>query len=81
MSRIAQLKGVHLIGSPHHSGTAFSLSTFPSRPIDIRSEGFLMAKNRRRTRKKRTKQNRRMSFMIIARRPIIPSSADWRDVM
>jgi hypothetical protein len=32
--------------------------------MDRRSEGLLMAKNRRRTRKERTKQSRRMSFIV-----------------
>ena len=47
---------------PPYSSTTFTSPPFPSEisiQIDHRSEGLLMAKNRRRTRKKRTEQSRR----------------------
>ena len=55
--------------SPYHTTTSpFLLRYFlPRGPLvlaDSRSEGSLMAKNRRRTRKKRTKQSRCMSFAL-----------------
>jgi hypothetical protein len=55
--------------SPPWSSTAFASPAFPSRPwksfpIDRRSEGLQMAKNLRRTRKKRIKRNRRMSLIM-----------------
>jgi hypothetical protein len=70
-SRIAQLKGVPLIRSPHH--TPALPSALPSGrprisiPKDNRSEGLQTAKNRRRTRKKRTEPGQRKSF--ITRHP------------
>jgi hypothetical protein len=60
--------------SPPYSSITFTSPPFPSRswisiPIDHHSESLLMAKNRRRTRKKRTKQDRRMSVVASARHP------------
>jgi hypothetical protein len=67
----AKRRALHRIPPPY-SSTAFASPPFPTRPgisipIGCRSGGLLMAKNRRRTRKKRTERGRRMSF--IGRRP------------
>jgi hypothetical protein len=47
--------------------------------METRTGGLPMALSRLRTQEKRTKQNRCMSFMIIARHPAM--IADRRDVM
>ena len=54
--------------STPYSNTAFDFSQSPSRPwisvpIDRRSGGLLMAKNRRRLKKKRAKRSQRMGFV------------------
>ena len=49
---------------PSISHTAFASPPFPGHPVDRRSEGLLMAMNRRGTRKKRTKQRQRKSFIV-----------------
>ena len=43
--------------------------TRPSTPIDSRSEGSLMAKNRRRTRKKRSTRSQCTSFQVLGQHP------------
>jgi hypothetical protein len=70
--------GVLLIRSSHHSDYPIPPLASPhflaalSIPMESRSGGLLTAKGRLSTREKRTKQNRRMSFMIIARSRDIP---------
>ena len=83
-----QIKGVPLIGSPR--SPLLTILQYPLRPstiatsrpgisipIDYRSNGLLMANNRRQTRRRRIEQSQRMC--IIMQHPAI--TTDRRDVM
>jgi hypothetical protein len=66
----AKMPATHQI-SPPYSSTTFASPPFSSRPAsgmsipkDRRSEGLLMAENRRGTQKKRTEPSRRVSFIM-----------------
>jgi hypothetical protein len=69
VSNISANRRAPLQISPPYSSTAFASPSRPwiSIPIDRRSEGLLVAENRRQTFRKRTEASRRMSF--VARHP------------